>query len=781
MEDAKQGRLAERVRELWSTRPAEQMKLFRTLRAEGYRPSEIMLEVQALRSGGVGKEKKGAVINPLFIDCPRNDAGEVVDPFTLTSIEPEDLVSYETPEGQRFCFDRKSLYRQYLVSERTPLQNPFTRKVLPSLLQQEVVAYGESLRTTIEIDEQIFVVEPFISIGELVVSYFVSLGANYLDLLSETNLLYEGYSLYAGDLKAEAQSLEGEISAQLFTSQAERDLFLTTLFQFVSALRARPLYDTIYLHLGELLAVVPLVPREDGFDLTLHREMTVLDVVRAFYTALQAKFGGNVWREYDIVTEAGDSLSDFNFYESVLSELPGENLHYVAYLTDEEARTGVEEYLVEAFYTNDQELLSTINAGYETNFNWTITEFFTLMTNLFDNFDVKDETLREKVAVLTSVLERIDYERYEVQDLVTSLIKHVLAKKKAVFLQPLLVLLRRINDYDERHALFQFELAKMRKKQRLFIAERLAGEAGRDLIVNFYKGKPALVTDLTVALQLDDVPLFNSLFSRAKGLLHDYQLREICNRIEKSHVKLYQVLLLEIKPKYSWQALFGQLSWRKYESILNKVTSDAIHEGIGNPRWLATKTERKHFLTCLRDLVSYVNDEYFPLINWNMCYQIFYIEGVAEAMPQPMTVAYKVCAEDPALTAVFVPLLDENEQRWLLARYPSAPGFERALAMKASVFLPLPGSDERVNLVREVCRGDYELLLALLIRRGEDAPTAVEIILEEVLFIVRKTASYLLAGCSYADCLPLLEKYYDEQIAFGVLPQKYFQQYLHKY
>lgn len=274
MEINTQERLAERVRELWSTRPAEQMKLFRTLRAEGYRPGEIMLEVQARRSGGVRKEKK------------------------------EDLVSYETKEGQRFCFDRKSLYRQYLISERTPLQNPFTRKVLPSRLQQEVVGYGESLSTTIEINEQIFVVEPFISVEELIVGYFVSLGANYLDLLGETNLLHEGKSLYTSDLKAEAQSLEGEISAQPFTGQTERDALLTNFFQFVAALRTRPLYDTIYLHLGELLAVVPLVPREDGFDLTLQREMTVLDVIQVFYAALRAKFGGNVWSEYDIVTEA---------------------------------------------------------------------------------------------------------------------------------------------------------------------------------------------------------------------------------------------------------------------------------------------------------------------------------------------------------------------------------------------------------------------------------------------------------------------------------------------
>lgn len=773
--------LRERVEQLWSTNSSEQMKMMRILRSEGYKPSEILQEVQSLRSGGVRQVKKVTVINRRLVGCQKDDDGNVVDPFTLELIADEDVVSYESSGGQRFCFDRRSLYRQYLIEDRKPLSNPFTRELLPSSLQQEVIGYGESLRTTILIDSRKFVVEPFTTVGELIVTYFMSLGSDYLPMISTTNLLHGKENLYATDLKMDAQKLNDEIYTRLFSSDQQRDEMLTALFQFVSTLRSRPVYNTIALYLGELLQVVPIVPKEDGFDLELRSDMTVLDVVKAFYAALAAKFGENVYRKYDIVTDYGDSLYDYDLYESISSQLPGENLHYVPYKSEEDGLNGAHLYLLEAFYENDQGLINAINNGLDlpllpepgaTEINYTVHTLLDYMVSLIE----KDDLDFDKG--LDVIMSYILYEHVKM-----SLVYHVM--KKAIKLNSLpnlrmlIAIFRDIEGYDTRSALALFNLSGMQEEMRDFVAEYLAGEDGVVVARSFYEDKKVDVENIDTMIGLDDVPIFHSFIKLF--VVQGDVIEMICERVTKRSPKLFRFVIENVEARYTWKTLLGVITAEKYKNVLYRLSNNQINDAMTNPKWLGAVSGRKYFLDCLKVLLERIDDEHLTLIDWVQCVDIFYIEGVIEVIPRPFDAAYKVCAENDVFVAEFIPFLTGIEAQILLGRYPTAQSFEVALSAGVTVELPQVGTKARTNLVADVCDGDYELLLQLLVLKHEDTDLALQIILDDKLYIHRKTASYLIGGCTYEDSIPLLDEYFREQLEFGILPIEYFRRYIREY
>lgn len=780
--------LAERVRELWSTNPAEQRALMRTLQAEGYKPGEILQEIQVLRSGGQRRAKKVPSVDPRLVGCQRDLRHRIVDPFTLKSISPENLVSYATKEGVRFCFDRRSLYRQYVLGGYQSLQNPFTRDTLPSSLQQEVVAYGESLRTTVTFNHQKIVIEPFTMIGEVIVQYFTSLGTDYLQRMATTNVLYHGQSLYRERLTADAQTLNAPIETRPFTSLLEKSELLILLFEFVKELRARPQYETIYLHLGSVLEMTPLVAKEDGFDLQLTADMTVIEVVKEFYRALEAlpaNADENVYHKYDIVTEYGESLAYLNLQQSISAQVPGEVLHYVPYESEEDEAETVFNYQLEAFYENDRQWLDEINAGegaprypdpqyYE--LNYTVNEFRDYLLQM-----VEEKRLRQDNYSISELLASIEYRKVE-NTLVYPVLLRVIETNAVNDLRILIRMFDTIHHFRYEHALRKYTLSEMQEQVRYVVAEYLAGAKGIALVGKFYSDADFYTDDYTTLVKLDDADMFLYVFERLVAGKHVAYIDSLLQHaIMVPNLKIAQVVRAKIDAKYTWQLLFGSIPTEEYKLLLARLAVKDLQRGFADLVWLERLVGNKYFEEHFALLMQRIDDETYSTANWSSCAEIFNYEGIVEALRDPFFVLNKVLEKEGGEEEIpyFISVLSAEQARQVLTQYPSAYGLEAALRMGYQIELPAVGTRARTGLIEDVVHiGRCDLLLKHLASLQEDTDLAVEIILQEEKKIHRQTASHLLVGATYDDALPLLEKYFTEQLTFGVLPRDYFSRYL---
>lgn len=777
-------KLEERVRELWSTNPVEQRALMRTLQAEGHKPSEILREIQVMRSGGVRQPKKGASIDPRLAGCQRNDEGQVVDPFTLKLIAPENLVGYTISEGTRFCFDRRSLYRQYVLAGYQPLQNPFTRELLPSSLHQEVIAYGESLRTALVFDHRKLVVEPFTMIGEVVVEYFTSLGSDYLKRIASTNLIYRGQSLYRERLTADAEALGDPIETRPFASLVEKSEMLVLLFEFVKELRSRPQYETIYFHLGGVLAMTPLVAKEDGFDLQLTAEMTVAEVVKEFYHAL-ARLPVNrsvsVYRKYDIVTEYGESLSYLDLQKPISEQIPGELLHYVPFETEEEVIETVEYYSLEAFYENDRSWLEEINANADPINDYTLDYTVSdLRAKLMGR--IKRGRLREDSDYWLEDL-FTDLSAGRVTDsLIHPLMEHAINSNSVRNLEDLLSLFGLMHRFHHLSALWKYSLHAMKDEVREFVATRLAGPQGTQMVHNFYSETDFYTDDYQTVARLDDPEIFRDVFNLLVAGKNYNSIEVLLGYVSTvGSLKIRDVVHKEVDALYSFRLFFGTMDAETYESLLARLTQKELDKALEDMSWLEKLVGAQYFTECFKVLMGQISGEQYREANWSSCEEIFSYEGVVEKLYDPYFVLEKILEKEGADENVpyFISSLTEEQAQKVLTQHPSVYGFEEALKMGYAIILPPVGSRARAELVEGALRSrETDLLLQYLIAQREDVDLAIEIILSENMKIYRQTASYLLAGASYDDVVSLLDQYFVEQLAFGVLPLEYFRRFM---
>lgn len=779
--------LEKRVRELWSTNANEQRALMRTLQSEGYKPGEILREIQVLRSGGKRVIKQNKSVDKRYLGCQRDDEGRVVDPFTLKAIAPENLVSYESEGGSRFCFDRRSLYRQYVLGGYQSLQNPFTRVHLPSSLQQDVIGYGESLRTTMTVNDYKLVMEPFTMIGEVVVQYFTSLGSDYLQRLATTNLLYEGASLYEQRLTADAETLDGPITTRPFVNLVEKSEVLILFFEFVKQLRSRPLYETIYFHLGSVLEMVPIAAKEDGFDLQLTADMTVVEVIKEFYRALGEKFSENVYWKYDIVTEYGESLVHLDFHDSISSQIPGEVIHYVEYEDEQQAGNTVFNYQLEAFYENDRHWLDAINAGLgfsrmpdatEYNVNYTAIEFREFLLDLLE----RDQLQTSNYSV-EQLLVDITYKRVR-DTIVYPVLLRVIEMNSTERFEQVLQLLARTHKFDEKRALRRYSLSSMEPEIRYVVARRLLRSNGARLTKAFYsksEGISFYTDDYQSVIELDDVDMFMFVYEPlvvGKNKLNLNLLMQYATRYTYS--KIFQTVLTQVDPRYSWKALFARVNGQEYKTLLDRVPLKALERELQNLAWLGDLREDVYFHQCFRVLANRIDETLYHEVNWSSCNEIFDDEKVIAALVNPFLVILVLVGDDNTENIpFFIPHLTEEQAKQLLREYPFVEGLERALEVGYAIELPRVGTIARTQIVADLiyCDG-CDLLLNQLIRLGEDSDVAIEIIMRESRRLQRKIASYLIASASYDDAALLLDKYFSEQLDFGILPLEYFRRYL---
>lgn len=773
-------RLAERVRELWSTNPSEQRALMRTLQGEGYKPGEILREIQVLRSGGQRTPSGGRGVDESLLDCQRDDEGRVVDPFTLKTITAEHLVSYISERGGRFCFDRRSLYRQYVLGDYQSLTNPFTREELPLSLQEEVIQYGEGLRTVITIGGMRLVVEPFTMIGELAVQYFTSLGPDYLSRLTTTNLLYADHALYSERLTADVSLINGPITTRPFANLVEKSEVLILFFEFVRKLRARPLYETIYLHLGQALAMVPIVAKEDGFDLQLTADMTVLEVTKEFYRALAEKFGKNVYREYNIVTEHGESLSDLDWDELISAQIPGEKLYYVVYRDDVEASSVINDYLYEAFYENDRHWLDEINAGQdypqvphlgEREINYTAQELSEYIITA-----IEEGELTTRRPEIENAVEDLIYKRVS-NSLVYPVLLKAIELNSFPDLLALLDVFELMYKFKSDDALRKYDLSTMQRNMRQFIAESIADKEGAAVVDAFYENGQFRPKDFTLLPQLDDVRIFHAMFEHL--IEKDSALKLLLRMVLSSKgPKLPAYIKEQVEARYSWTLLLGVLDGEQYRRLLDKVHTDLIEAKLRELDWLEELSSTEHFVACFRVFLARLERDALLRANWKSCAFIFEDEAVVRALPEHFIICRKVAARKAKLVVNFLPYLTAEEVNWIIWSYPSAIARETALRLGYEVKWSALDKDNQKWLALKAVTGDYPLLLAEVKRAQQNPNVAIILATELPSAIEREQASAFIGGSSYEETVPLLRKHFLEQIDFDVLPVEYFRRHL---
>jgi len=332
--------------------------LFRLLKEEGYTRKEVFLAFKELERRNLSQiefTSNESTISIEFEGCQRDSDGVVVDPFLLQPIPLEHLVSYSTTSGDKFCFDRRTLYRNFILEDKH--LNPFNREVLPDAFVESVLEYGRSLRRYMHFAGVQIVVEPFATLGEVIISLLRSLPGSILDNVIRYNPFFVR-SLYSLPLDEESPLPDDStIEAYPFNGTLERSSLLLNLFNFVRANRSNELYDSLYSYLGGELELSPVLQISPDREFTVAATLTLITVVKEFYAVLG---GLHILQEVNLVFSNGESLSSLRLDQTISSQVPSETIYHVPYLAEEEKRIVIAKYKEFAFYSNDRDLMDAI-------------------------------------------------------------------------------------------------------------------------------------------------------------------------------------------------------------------------------------------------------------------------------------------------------------------------------------------------------------------------------------------------------------------------------------
>lgn len=330
---------------------------FRLLKEKGYSPGEIL---HAIRSRTMVLPKTHEVKPPQFDSiyegCQRNEDGLVIDPYLLEPIPKEHLISY-TRNQQKFCFDRRTLYKEFILQEK--YINPFNREQLPKGLVAEVLNYGHALRKFLHFNGINVIIESFHSFGDVIVTLLRSLPGSILDNLAMYNPTFQEESLYNMNL-AEEHTLPNNsvIHSYPFLNLIEKSTLLLQFFQFIKTKRSSGLHNSLYTYLGSLLQLSPIVKTDEGHEFTINPTLTVIEVVKEFYRALG---GLQHIQNINLIFANGESLAFLNLTGTIVSQIPNELIYHVPY--NEDRNEIISHYKSYAFYYNDRSLLNAIFHG----------------------------------------------------------------------------------------------------------------------------------------------------------------------------------------------------------------------------------------------------------------------------------------------------------------------------------------------------------------------------------------------------------------------------------
>lgn len=336
--------------------------IFKVLQQKGYSNGQILVALREAKGTPVKIHKTELKqTSILFEGCQQDNEGNVVDPYSLEPIPDNYLVSYIS-NNQKFCFDKRSLYRQYTLTGN--IINPFTRIEFPQELTKEVISFGKQLRKVAVFGDREVLLEPFSPLGEIILLLLKEIEGSLLDNIALINPHYKNRSLYDFDLSQADYSIFMDkrivINLYPFQNLTEKSELLIRLFNFAKMNRSDGIYESVYTYLGSLLDISPIIKLNEGYDFVVNPQLKVIDIVKQFYEALSSL---RAIQTTDIVTEQGISLSSLDLNKNVASQIPGEQLYHVAYADLDERNIVIRRYARYAFNTNDKMLQEAIFSG----------------------------------------------------------------------------------------------------------------------------------------------------------------------------------------------------------------------------------------------------------------------------------------------------------------------------------------------------------------------------------------------------------------------------------
>lgn len=129
---------------------------------------------------------------------------ERIDPITLEPIPDEMCI-----QVRDMYFDISTLYMAYAKTKK--MENPYTREQLSCDIVRKVRAYGESKKIQVNYISHYYMIDPFVTLGECILSFEKS------DVLSCRNIDVWDKSIYCEDLTTpiEKYEKEGEIKLSI--------------------------------------------------------------------------------------------------------------------------------------------------------------------------------------------------------------------------------------------------------------------------------------------------------------------------------------------------------------------------------------------------------------------------------------------------------------------------------------------------------------------------------------------------------------------------------------
>lgn len=811
--------LQERVAQLWQEQaqlsvPERERFIFRTLKSEGYAPGQTLNALRQLRQGRVlPVQGPKTVFAEEYYGCQRDDQGEVLDPFLLQPIPKEFLISYTNEQGQKFCFDKRSLYRQITLGSKL---NPFTREAYPRPFLESVTSYGASLRTVVRFGSQQVVFEPFAPLGELIVQLLRTLPGSLLENLALINPFYNGKSLYTYDLQATDNTLfaQGSVGESLatvrrsalepglqespvevakqFDSRSSRTLstmektlpeptiqvypfldllekseLLLPFFAFVKSNRPDPIYETLYSALGSMLNISPILRLEEGFDFTINPSLTVIEVVKEFYTALG---GWSRIQDTDLVFAQGISLARLKLRESISAQIPSEEVYHVPYRSEEEKSAVLNRYRDYAFHANDRPLLNALFSSTGADFaspNYTFQE---VVAHLADEFaSAKKLDLRVRQLLVKNALSEDEWSQffYEVLRTIFTLGK---AERLARFLD--IFPRSQVEETLLTTTLKKFDLSSLSEGIRALVSKQLIKNTEK---VNlFFTGQQVHFTDLQIA-QLDDVSIFLAALNKTPGQEKE-RLVSYCVRFASKYhgAKILNYCLTVLDPSLSFLALLKHAQTDLLSTFLARFSTSELNK-------LVSSLE-------IADLVNSNDEENYKqnvllllsdprLTNATLLETHFWQSSVVLAQPQVWLQLRNFTAWDVLLENM---LLNPFLNRIVPQSSQSESSRTSFLNLEKKHYLQLAQKLSEEQVQRLVEKTQSVQLFDLLLEAGrkvdlstQNPETLLKIALHKsALFVLRELFTYPFSTEFLVELLLSLTKKQERQVLTGFLPQQ---------